>query len=52
MTDGVQKLRALAKQSRLLARQVPDRERERALRGLAQLYEEQAREEELSEAIT
>jgi len=42
MSDGAQKLRALAKQSRVLSRDAVDRERAKTLRALAELYERQA----------
>lgn len=42
MSDGAEKLRALARQSRMLSRETWDRERARSLRSLADLYEEQA----------
>jgi len=44
VTDAPQKLRLLARQSRILAVNVLDGERAIALQSLAQLYEKQARE--------
>jgi uncharacterized protein YaiL (DUF2058 family) len=49
MSDGVQKLRALAKQSHVMSRHAVDRERARTLRSLAELYERQATDLEASE---
>lgn len=49
MSDGVQKLRALAKQSHVMSRQAVDRERARTLRSLAELYERQAIDLEATE---
>ena len=49
MSDGVQKLRALAKQSRVMSRQAVDRERARTLRLLAELYDRQAADLEATE---
>lgn len=49
MTDSAQKLRALAKQSRMMSRRAANQERARALRSLADLYERQALE--LSEPL-
>lgn len=42
MCDGAEKLRQLAKQSRVLSRSATDRHRSNLLRGLARLYEDQA----------
>ena len=42
MADGVEKLRALARQSRILSREALNRQRGMLLRGLADLYERQA----------
>jgi hypothetical protein len=44
MSDGIEKLRGLAKQARVLSQSVPDRHRSKMLQGLAQLYEDQAQQ--------
>lgn len=51
MSEGAQKLRLLASQSRSLSRTVRDRGRAQMLRGLAELYERQAVELETTQTI-
>jgi hypothetical protein len=44
VSDGPEKLRALAAQTRVLSRHVSDRQRSKMLRALAQVYDQQARD--------